>query len=421
MKLWRPYTQMLGAKERERAARADGAHIVLEDGRRIFDGISSWWLITHGHCHPEISAAVARQSERLDQVVFADFDHEPARLVLAQLEALLPKELGAAFFSDNGSTAVEVAMKMAYQYVQAQGMHEKTKFCAFANSYHGDTFGAMSVTADGAFTNAYKDLRIEVLRCEQGRYLSDDLNVWLGDFERKLRAHHHEIIAVLIEPLIQGAAGMIVWPREAVRRLCRLCRELGVLVIFDEVMTGFGRTGTMFAFEQTGEVPDMVCLSKGLTGGTLPLALTLTTDEIFEAFLSQDTGRMLFHGHSFTGNAISCAAASANLKLFQDPAVLARVEQMASAHRKAVARIGQEFELRDSRVLGAIGVIELKQDASYGADSSRRLAQRCLEQGLFLRPLGNVIYLMPPYCAKPEEIEWAWEVVAKSLSGAITS
>ncbi len=400
---------------------AQAAHLHLADGRRVLDGISSWWVITHGHCHPQIVEALRIQSEKLEQVVFANFIHESAERLTHHLGELLPPSLSSVFFSDNGSTAVEAAMKMAYQFWQQSDSPSKNKFLAFTRSYHGDTCGAMSVTADGAYTQAYHGLRFEVIRCEQGERSNDSLELWMSDFREKIATQHYEIAAVILEPLVQGAGGMIVWPKAAVQEIIQLCRSHDVLVIFDEVMTGFGRTGTLFAFEQIDLTPDFLCLSKGVTGGFLPLGLTITTDRIYDAFLSPSTSRMLFHGHSFTGNALSCAAACANLELFRSGAVLKQIETLTMSHQKGIAALCKNVDVVDTRVLGAIGAVELRvppsaedRHAKYGNPHSRLLFQRCLNESLYLRPLGNIVYLMPPYCTSTDELEWAWSVVAKA-------
>ena len=420
MNIWRPYTQMQLSTGTEFVEHAQGSYLHLRNGRKILDGISSWWLITHGHCHPEVSRAIATQSQHLDQVVFANFTHEPAQELVEELKSLLPPTLNTIFFSDNGSTAVEVAMKMAYQYCQLRGHVSKRVFCAFSESYHGDTVGAMSVTGDGLFTNPYPDLRLRVIRCSQGAISTDPVETWIANLREQLEKNHEKIAAVILEPRIQGAGGMIVWPEEAVRKILSICRAHDVLVIFDEVMTGFGRTGKLFAFEHTlPELPDFVCLSKGLTAGSLPLAVTLTHQKIYDAFLSDDISKTFFHGHSFTANSISCAAAAASLRIFRTEPVLMRVKQIEDAHRSAISKIQKRFELRDSRVCGSIGAIELNtdfgRDTKYASGENRLFFNRCLERGLFLRPLGRVIYLMPPYSTNAAEVTWAWETIETCL------
>ncbi len=407
MKIWRPYTQMQDAIPPARVSHALGAHIFLQDGQRLFDGISSWWLITHGHCEPRLMEAIRRQTERLEQVVFANFVHQEAEELSTRLAGFLPPRLNRLFFSDNGSTAVEVAMKMAYQSLQQSGKKRKRSFLTFAKAYHGDTCGAMSASGDSAFTEAYTDLRFPVFRFRQPKDLSPE---WRAEFRAFVEAKHEEIAALILEPLLQGAGGMIIWPAEIVREISEICRAHGILLIFDEVMTGFGRTGKMFAFEKVGVVPDLLCLSKGLTGGALPLALTVATEEIFSQFLSPQ--KLLFHGHSFTGNALSCAAANANLKIFQEETVLEKIAVLENAHRRAL----EKFALPNPRVLGSMGAIELPEQSGYGSAKSQELYQKCFSRGLFLRPLGNTVYLLPPYCASSDDIENAWGVVAEVLS-----
>ncbi len=415
MNIWRPYTQMQDASEQVYAVKAEGSYIHLRNGRKIFDGISSWWVITHGHCNPQISEAIAAQAAKLDQVVLANFIHEPAEALVDELSSILPPSLDTVFFSDNGSTSVEVALKMAYQYVRLTGNRSKNKFCSFKNSYHGDTFGAMSVTADDIFTKPYNGLRLDVIRCGQGFSSTDELHTWIGKFSKNIHERCNEIVAVIIEPMLQGAGGMIAWTKEALNRICELCRQHDVLLIFDEVMTGFGRTGKQFAFEHLNYVPDFVCLSKGLTGGSLPLALTLTSKKIYDAFLSNDSSKMFFHGRSFAANSISCAAACASVRLFKKNPVLSDISLITEGHKRAIDKIKQRIQLSDSRVVGSVGVIELSNSSEYGGQFSKKLLSSCTDKGLFIRPLGNVIYLMSPYCSKAEEVEWAWEAITESI------
>jgi adenosylmethionine-8-amino-7-oxononanoate aminotransferase len=415
MKFWLPYTQMLSAQPQKKVLRARGAHIELANGQKILDGISSWWVITHGHSHPQIADAIAKQAAKLDQVVFANFSHESAEALADALAQVLPKELNRLFFSDNGSTAVEVAMKMAYQSCAQAGQKNRRKFLSMASAYHGDSCGAMSVSANSVFTKAYQDLRFEVIRCAQGRYSFDSYESWLADFRRKLARHGEELAAVIIEPLLQGSAGMIVWPSRAISEIGKLCQDFGILLIFDEVLTGFGRTGTMFAFEQSSVMPDILCLSKGLSGGSLPLAITLTNDKIYERFLSKKAENMLFHGHSFTANAISCAAALANLKVFQSQSSLSRIAAIESVHRDSLRGIARKIPLKDSRILGSVAAIELDTAQDYAGTFSQNIAHYCFERGLFLRPLGNVIYLMPPYCVDLNELRHAWDIIGQAV------
>jgi adenosylmethionine-8-amino-7-oxononanoate aminotransferase len=394
---------------------AEGTYLYTRDGRKIFDGISSWWLITHGHAQPEIAEAIALQAYRLEQSVFANFTHDPAEELKDILGELLPCPLSQLFFSDNGSTAVEVAMKMAHQYMAQIGSPNKTKFVTFTNSYHGDTCGAMSVSGKGPFNRAYQKLQFDVLRAKQGRSINDPIETWTKDFETILDQRKHEICAVLIEPLIQGAGGMIVWPVEAVKKIVDLARQSNVLVIFDEVMTGFGRTGTLFAFEQVERTPDFLCLSKGLTGGFLPMGLTVTTEQIFEAFFDIATDKMFFHGHSFTGNALSCSAAVANLKLFSKLDYSKRAGEIQKAHHRGLASLKIKLPEVESRICGTIGILELNRQSQYGDKFSQIVHQKMLENNIFIRPLGNVIYLMPPFCIDAQNVEFIWSVLSEIL------
>lgn len=419
MKIWRPYTQEMTAQPQLLAQSAEGAHIVLDDGRRLFDGISSWWLITHGHSHPRIQAAIRKQLESLHQVVFANFTHPVAERFSDALAEFLPSTLNRVFFSDNGSTAVEVAMKAAYQFARQTGHPNRRRFLVFEHSYHGDTCGVMSVSKPEWFTENYPDLLFEVHRCKQGQSPSDPLSAWTADALEKIETSHGNICAVIIEPLVQGAGGMIVWPADAVKMIAAAARAKGIPVIFDEVMTGFGRTGTLFAFEQLDVIPDFLCLSKGLTGGFLPMGVTVTRSEIYEAFSSLDAQKMLFHGHSFTGNALSCAAALANLEIWRDENPKKRLSAISTTQETALRRMSSRLPLRNLRVCGTIGAFDWFGEVAYGGDVSRRIFSRCLERGLFLRPLGPTIYLMPPYCATDDEIVNAWETVESVLTAML--
>lgn len=415
MKIWRPYTQMQTALPPLLVQDAAGAYINLEGGRKVFDGISSWWLINHGHAKEEIAEAISFQAKKMEQVVFANFTHGPAEELIELLGTFLPKSLSSVFFSDNGSTAVEVAMKMAYQYQAQSARSKRVKFIAFEMGYHGDTCGAMSVSAHSIFTNPYGKMRFEVLHAKQGGHISDPIENWIRDFEEMIQAHSDEICAVILEPLVQGAGGMVIWPVAAIEIICQRARENNILVIFDEVMTGFGRTGSMFAFEQTEVIPDFLCLSKGLTGGFLPMGLTVATEQIFDAFLGDCAEKMFFHGHSFTGNALSCAAAVANLKLFQKIEINSMIQPIEEAHKASLQKCSRKLAIRESRVCGSIGVLELSMDSNYGNDFSRKMHELAISENLFIRPLGSVIYLMPPFCSTHEEIERAWQIIENSI------
>lgn len=412
--IWRPYTQEKIASGPVKLKGAEGSYLITEDGRRIFDGISSWWLITHGHCHPLIAEAVRRQVGQLDQAVFANFTHEPAEELAEKLTALTGFQ--KVFFSDNGSTAVEVALKMARQACVQRGEPERRKFLAFSEAYHGDTVGAMSVSGKSAFSAPYESMTFEILRAEQPKDPRTPLSEWTKDFKAKLEQHHREIAAVIIEPLIQGAAGMIVWPDEAVNEIASLCRQHGVYLIFDEVMTGFGRTGKLFAMHRLDVSPDFVCLSKGLTGGTLPLSVTLTKQEVFDAFWSDEKAKMLFHGHSFTGNPISCAAAVASLKIFEQENTLAKISKFKEIHERNLAKISQNLVIENPRICGTVAAFEFSQlGTSYAHSSGETFCSLMLEKNIFLRTLGKTIYLLPPYSSTESDLNSAWDSVAEAL------
>ncbi len=404
---------MQTALEPVHLSHARGAYLYTKENKKIFDAISSWWLVTHGHSDPRITKAITDQSQKLSQVVFANFIYDSANEFMTEFKNFLPSQLDHAFFSDNGSTAVEVAMKMAYQSCKQNHQPERKEFIAFEKAYHGDTCGAMSVSADGTFTQAYSQLKFPILRAQQGLHLSDPLENWVDDFNRLVQQKGHTVCAVIIEPLLQGAGGMIAWPIEALNKICSLAREHDIKIIFDEVMTGFGRTGTLFAFEQTDHNPDFLCLSKGLTAGVLPMGLTVTTKTVFDHFLSSSPDQMLFHGHSFTGNALSCAAALANLKIFGQSQTLKNIDGLRKAHLKG---LNQDFPfVRETRVVGSVGILELNLNQNYAGDFSRRFHLEMLKNNIYLRTLGSTVYAMPPYCSTPDEIEHLWSTINQTL------
>lgn len=398
--------------------KALGAYLYPNDGSPILDGISSWWVTTHGHCEPRIAEAIARQSQKLDQVLFANFEHENAEQLISILGSFLPSELSHFFFSDNGSTSVEVALKMAIQFWQQCGLENKNKILSFKHSYHGDTVGAMSLSAEGVFTKPYRGLLFPVKRADQGVYLRDGIEAFTTSAMEILNEQHKELAAIILEPLIQGAGGMIVWPKVAVQKIVQEAQKNNVLVIFDEVMTGFGRTGSLFPHKRLGLTPDIVCLSKGLTGGSLPLGLTVTKPKVFEAFLSLKKEKMLFHGHSFTGNAISCAAATASLQLFKDRNYDQIWSFIERVHRAKAKSIENHPLVKDIRILGTMAAIEIADSLNNGYTSSitNDFCSFSLERGVFLRPLGNVIYTLPPYCVSEADLDLIWQVMVDFLS-----
>ncbi len=392
--LWHPYTQEKIAPPPVGIVRGRGVWLEIEDGRKILDGISSWWVNIHGHAHPFLNEALARQANEIGHAMFAGFTHEPAVELAEKLVAILPENLTRVFYSDNGSTAVEVALKMAYQFWQNRGESRKT-FVALRGAYHGDTFGAMAASDASAFTRPFAPLLFDVLRAGNAE-----------DIERIFRENAGEIAAVIVEPMLQGAGGMIMWTSEFVARVRRLCDEFDVLFIADEVLTGFGRTGKMFACEHAAVSPDIICLSKALTAGYLPLGATVATEEIYAAFLSDDRAKTFFHGHSFTANPLACAVASASLDLFESENCL---EKIALINRKFNERLPKLIDLTcvaDVRIIGAVGAIEIDAGDGYFANVGQTLYQEFLRRGILLRPLGNVLYFMPPYVIEEREIDW---------------
>ncbi|HEU4648129.1 MAG TPA: adenosylmethionine--8-amino-7-oxononanoate transaminase [Gemmatimonadales bacterium] len=406
--VWHPYTQHGTAALPVPIARAGGAYLFDVQGRPLLDAISSWWVTLHGHAHPAIAEAVADQARTLEQVIFAGFTHEPAARLAAELVERLPAGLTRVFYSDNGSTAVEVALKLALQYWWSVG-ERRPLVAALENAYHGDTFGAMSASARSAFTAPFGEQLFEVAR------LPDPVD---GDpvaaLEALLDARGRELAAVIVEPLLLGAGGMRVWDVERLRAIRALTTAAGVLLIADEVLTGFGRTGPLFACGGAGVVPDVICLSKGLTGGFLPLGATCCREEIFAAFLSDDRRRTFFHGHSFTANPLACAAARASLALL-DEACAARRAAMEQVHRGELARLAAHPRVCRPRVLGTMAAFELEGASSYFAAAGPRLAEFALDRGVLLRPLGNVVYLLPPYCTTPDEIRGVYDIIGQFL------
>lgn len=428
--VWHPYTQMRAAPPPVAVVKGEGVYLFTEGGRRLLDGVSSWWVNIHGHSHPKLNAALAAQASRLEHTMFAGFTHRPAVELAERLVAVLPRGLTRVFYSDDGSTAVEVALKLALQYWGNRGEPSRQGVVALHHGYHGDTVGAMSASEDSLFTRPFAPMLFPVHRVESPYCYRCPLGLeratcridCLGDLEAMLRDHPATIAAVLVEPMLQGAGGMIVWPAEFLAGVRRLCDRYGTLMIADEVLTGFGRTGRMFACEHAAVAPDIICLSKALTGGYLPLGATVTTDTVYQAFLSDDRTRTFFHGHSFTANPLACAVAVASLDLFQETSALDRVRALEGWLRKGLAPLATLPSVGDVRVIGGVGIVELGTDKTtkaaggYLDDIGPRLARAFLDRGLLLRPLGSVLYFMPPYVITESETAWAIDQIREVLS-----
>jgi adenosylmethionine---8-amino-7-oxononanoate aminotransferase len=422
--LWHPFTQEGVDPPPLRICRAKGVFLETQDGRQILDAISSWWVNIHGHAHPAIAEAVAKQAARLEHVIFAGFSHEPAEELAARLGKVVPTPLRHVFFSDDGSTAVEVALKLALQYWVNCGRPEKKQIVALDHAYHGDTVGAMSVSDDSPFNAAFECLRIPVLRthsaycarCPVGLTRATCQIECLNKLERLLSERHSEIAAVIVEPLLQAAGGMIVHPEEFLSGVRRLTAAHDVLLIADEVLTGFGRTGRMFACERATVIPDLMCIAKGLTGGFLPLAATLATERIHDAFMGGDRTRTFFHGHSYTANPIACAAANASLLIFENEPVFDRIATIEKVHASRLPAFAEHPGVLDIRRIGTVAAIELKApDAGYLSSLRPRLYEFYLSRGVLLRPLGNVVYILPPYVITTEQLNFVYDVIQDSL------
>ncbi|HMN36760.1 MAG TPA: adenosylmethionine--8-amino-7-oxononanoate transaminase [Hyphomicrobium sp.] len=407
--VWHPFTQHALEGGMPEIARANGAWLTAANGQRIFDGISSWWVITHGHCHPDIVAAIQKQAAALDQVIFAGFTHEPAERVAHDLLSFVPKGLAHVFFSDSGSTAVEVALKMALGYWRNIGEHRRTRILALEHAYHGDTVGTMSTGARGVFNAAYEPLLFDVGRIAFPRGASRQPT--LDALERQCKTG--TVAALIVEPLICGAGGMLIYNETALAEMARICAAYGVLLIADEVMTGFGRTGAMFACQRAGVAPDILCLAKGLTGGSIPLAATLCRGEIYQAHYSSDRAKTFFHSSSFTANPIACASAAANLEIWRSADVERRIAVLAEAHETLLQDLSKDARFANARQIGTIAAIDLNvDDAGYLANAGLAMRKAFLARGVFLRPLGNTIYIMPPYCTTQAELAEVYAAIA---------
>ncbi|MFK4873162.1 adenosylmethionine--8-amino-7-oxononanoate transaminase [Novosphingobium sp. ZW T3_23] len=410
--VWHPFTQHGLEEPVPLVTHAEGALLHTSDGRSVVDAVSSWWVTTHGHSHPRIKAAIAEQAGKLDQIIFAGWTHEPAEQVAAGLRAIMPESLTRVFFSDSGSTSVEVALKMALGYWHWRG-ENRHRIVVMENSYHGDTIGAMSVGERGVFNQPYEPLLFDVGRIPFPAAGAEQAT--LDALEAICR--QPDTAALIVEPLILGAGGMLVYAPATLAAMHAICARHGVLFIADEVMTAWGRTGTLLACEQAGIVPDILCLSKGLTGGAVPLAVTMASEPIFEAHYSTDRARMFFHSSSYTANPIACAAAAANLALWRKEPVLDRIAALAGKQAAWIEKLGQFCHFDNPRTIGTIAALDLKTSGTSGymSDLAPRLMAFFRERNVLLRPLGNTVYVMPPYCITDDQLAQVWDAIGEAV------
>lgn len=405
--VWYPFTQHATEPQPPVITKTEGAYLHSADGRRILDAVSSWWVVTHGHRYAPIMAAIRDTAETLDQIIFAGMTHEPAEQLAQGLVALAPQGLEHVFFSDSGSTAVEVALKMALGFWHHQGA-ARSRIVVMEHSYHGDTIGTMSVGARGVFNAAYHPLMfgVDTVPLPQG----DGQNT-LDAFEALCRKG--DIAALIVEPLILGAGGMLMYGPQVLRALREICDRHGVLLIADEVMTGWGRTGRLWACDHAGVSPDILCTSKGLTGGAVPLAATLASRPVFDAHYSTDRARTFFHSSSYTANPIACAAALANLGVWRDEPVQDRIDNLVAMQAERLAVLATDPRFENPRQTGTITAIDLRVGAGAGylAADGPRLKAHFLSRDLLIRPLGSTIYLMPPYCVTGDDLDRCYQAI----------
>jgi adenosylmethionine-8-amino-7-oxononanoate aminotransferase len=401
---WHPYTQMKTADDAIPIVRGEGVYLYDNEGKRYIDAVSSWWVTLHGHAHPYIAQRVFEQLNTLEQVIFAGFTHEPAVQLSENLLKLLPNNQQKVFYSDNGSCAVEVALKMCLQYAYNQG-NKKNKVIAFKNAYHGDTFGAMSVSGRSVWTQPFKDLLFEVV------FIDTPTSENLEDLKKQIESLADQTACFIYEPLVQGAAGMLMYKAEHLDELMKCCREKEILMIQDEVFTGFGRTGKLFAANYLSQKPDIMCFSKGLTGGTMPMGITTCSNDIYNAFLSDDKYKALFHGHSFTANPLACTAALASMEILLDGKTQHSITNITEKHQKFAEILSKKSQIENVRQTGTILAWEYKTDqkTSYFNQIGKKIYDEFLQKGILIRPLGNVVYLVPPYCITSEELDFIYD------------
>ena len=423
-RIWHPFTNEFLDPPPLRVTHAEGVFLHTADGRQIIDAISSWWVNLHGHANPQIASAIAMQGRKLEHVILAGFTHDAAEELAVRLSKWTQPDLTHMFFSDDGSTAVEVALKLAVQYFRNLSRPEKHEIVALAHGYHGDTAGAMSVSDESPFTMPFESMRYPVhrvhsaycYRCPVGLKRESCHIECVNQLEDLLKQRADQLAAVIVEPLLQGAGGMIVHPVEFLQKIRSLCTRYDVLLIADEVLTGFGRTGKMFATSLANITPDLMCVSKGITGGFMTMGVTFCTDHVASAYRSENRLHTFYHGHSYTGNALACAAANANLQIFDDQPVFDNISRIAKIHAMRLNHLSEFRQVGDTRQIGSIGALELRaDDAGYLSSLRPKLYNFFLERGVLLRPLGNVVYVLPPYIIAPEELHRVYDVILEAI------
>lgn len=410
--VWHPFTHLKYEQDNICLVRGQGAYLFDDAGKRYIDAISSWWVNLHGHCNSYISERVAAQLSVMEHAIFSGFTHKPAAELAERLLKHLPDKQKKIFYSDDGSTAVEVALKMTLQFWNNKAV-KKNKFIAFENAYHGDTFGAMSVGARNVFNHAFESSLFEVLRIPLPN--SENFEEVKSRFQEL--AAKEDVAGFIFEPLVQGAAGMQMYAAGHLQSLIEICAHNKIITIADEVMTGFGRTGKFFASEYLETEPDIICLSKGLTGGYFPLGVTSCADFIYQAFLSEDKSKTFFHGHSYTAYPSACVAALASLDLMERAETWDAIKSISAEHQKFASSISGHVKLSSTRCLGTILALELKTDevTGYLNNISASVYQFFLDRGIILRPLGNVIYVLPPYCISVEDLNYIYSSISEYL------
>jgi len=409
--IWHPFNQYYYKSEFEKILYGKGVYLYDQNHRPIIDAISSWWVNLHGHANPVIADAIYQQALKLEQVIFANFSHEPAEELAKNLLPLLPGGMDYLFFSDNGSTSTEVALKMAVQYFHNQGI-KKNKFFVFENAYHGDTFGAMAVSGKNLFTLPFFSMLFEVITLPLPNM--ENIEEILEICEKNAKSM--DVAAIILEPLVQGAGGMKFYEPRFLDEILAFIKKNDILFIADEVMTGFGRTGTLFATEKIKHKPDIICLSKGITGGFLPLGVTACKSFIFDAFISSEFNKTFFHGHSYTANPLACAAAIASLKLTTDPSTYESWKQIENQHIEFSSLVKNHKKLKNVRYLGTIWAAEIEDPKShYENPMSYEWAKKAIQKGVLLRPLGNTLYILPPYCITKEQLNQIYDVILQIL------